>query len=122
MNLEEFRAKRLILRCKRCGAEGLKEYKQPNANGIGAKCYNCGSKTPLAPDIWFSQNKSKTIQPARTFEKFGDFQDIIYISSNGVEFSVNFEPKIIQKLTKSRIEDCIAALRTAFYDVRGDLQ
>ena len=103
MKLSDFEERKSTLVCKRCGGVGLETYKQPNAHGIGAKCSTCGSKSPLAPEIWFKQERSiKKSEPV--FEKFGEFLDIVFISSNGAEFSINFEPKIIPKLTHCRIE------------------
>lgn len=59
MKLEYFEANKTTLTCGRCGAVGLEIYKQPNANGIGARCSFCGSKAPLAPIIWFEQNGTR---------------------------------------------------------------
>lgn len=121
MNLSDFEERKSTLVCKRCRGVGLETYKQPNAHGIGARCPKCGSKSPLAPEIWFKQERSvKKSEPV--FEKFGEFRDIVFISSNGTQFSVNFDPKIIPKLTSRRIEECVTALRAAFYDVRLDLR
>lgn len=56
MKLSDFEEKKSTLVCGRCGTIGLETYKQPNAGGVGARCPACGSKAPLAPEIWFSQN------------------------------------------------------------------
>jgi hypothetical protein len=79
VKLSEFEEQRERLACGRCGIIGrLEIYKQPNANGIGAHCPNCGSKAPLAPDIWFQQDGTKDHvrrmrhDTAKIWEEWGD--------------------------------------------------
>ncbi len=59
MKLADFETMKDLLKCGRCGGVGLETYRQPNAGGVGARCPHCGSKAPLAPDIWFTQDGTK---------------------------------------------------------------
>jgi len=81
MNVTEFEHTKAAQRCLRCGHVGLDTYRPANGNHVGARCSNCGSKSPLTL-TWFSQNGSaQHIERPRqsahdvreTWELWGDF-------------------------------------------------